>query len=88
MVPELRAQIDKRKAFEKELKILKSQVIPESVWEKEDEEQPVFKTTVRTGRQLRAQIALTKRYKKRECIGELREYVLEHNRIRCLLFMD
>lgn len=75
VVPELKAQIDKRKAFEKELKILKSQVIPESVWEKEDEKQPAFKTTVRTGRQLRAQIALTKRYKKRECISELREYV-------------
>ena len=75
VVPELKAQIDKRKAFEKELKLLKSQVIPESVWEKEDEEQPEFKTTVRTGRQLRAQIALTKRYKKRECISELREYV-------------
>ena len=75
VVPDLKAQIDKRKAFEKELKLLKSQVIPESVWEKEDEEQPAFKTTVRTGRQLRAQIALTKRYKKRECISELREYV-------------
>ena len=75
VVHELRAQIDKRKAFEKELKLLKSQVIPESVWEKEDEEQPAFNTTVRTGRQLRAQIALTKRYKKRECISELREYV-------------
>jgi len=75
VAPELKAQIDKRKAFEKELKILKSQVIPESVWEKEYEEQPAFKTTVRTGRQLRAQIALTKRYKKRECISELREYV-------------
>ncbi len=75
VVPELKAQIDKRKAFEKELKLLKSQVIPESVWEKEGEEQPEFKTTVRTGRQLRAQIALTKRYKKRECISELREYV-------------
>jgi len=75
VVPELKAQIDKRKTFEKELKLLKSQVIPESVWEREDEEQPAFKTTVRTGRQLRAQIALTKRYKKRECISELREYV-------------
>ena len=48
VVPELKAQIDKRKAFEKELKILKSQVIPERVWEKEGEEQPEFKTTVRT----------------------------------------
>ena len=75
VVPELRAQIDKRKTFEKELKILKSQVIPENVWEKEDEEQSEFRTTVRTGKQLRAQIALTKRYKKRECISELREYV-------------
>ena len=75
VVPKLREQIDKRKAFEKELKILKAQIIPESVWEKEDDEQSAFRTTVRTGRQLRAQIALTKRYKKRECISELREYV-------------
>ena len=39
-------------------------------------EQKNYRTTVRTGRQLEAQIALTKRYKKRECISALRDYVL------------
>ena len=75
VVSELKQQIDKRKSFEKELKILKSQVIPESVWEKEDERQFAFRTTIRFGKQLRAQIAITKKYKKRECISKLREYI-------------
>lgn len=74
-VPELRIQIEKRKAFEKELKKLKAQVIPEDIPAIEHEEQLKYKTTVRVGRQLRAQIALTTKYKKRECIRELREYV-------------
>lgn len=74
-VPELRLQIENRKALEKELKKLKAQVVLEDISEKEDEEQLKFKTTVRVGRQLRAQIALTKKYKKRECISQLREYV-------------
>lgn len=74
-VLELRPQIEKRKALEKELKKLKAQVVLEDILEKENEEQLKFKTTVRVGRQLKAQIALTKKYKKRECISELREYV-------------
>ena len=74
-VPELRIQIEKRKALEKELKKLKAQVIPEYIPKVGHDEQLKFKTTVRVGRQLRAQIALTKKYKKRECIRELREYV-------------
>lgn len=74
-VPELRAQIEKRKALEKQLKELKLLVVPEEESESEDEEQLTFKTTVRVGKQLKSQIALTKRYKKRECIKELREYI-------------
>ena len=74
-VSELKAQIEKRKALEKELKELKKLVVPEEEPEGEEKEQPVFKTTVRTGRQLKAQIALTKKYRKRECIGDLREYI-------------
>lgn len=74
-VPELKLQIEKRKLFEKELKDLKAQVMPEKFLAKEEEEELEFKTTVRTGRQLKSQIALTKRYKKRQCISELREYV-------------
>ena len=74
-VPELRAQIEKRKVLEKEWKKLKAQVVPEEKTEKEDEGKLAFKTTVRYGRQLKSQIALTKKYKKRECFGKLREYI-------------
>ena len=72
-VEELRTQIEKRKMYEKELKKLKALVISEE--EVENEESLKFKTIVRVGKQLKAQIDLTKKYKKRECIKELREYV-------------
>ena len=72
-VPNLSSQIEKRKDLEKELKELKLLVVPEK--ESENEEQLTFKTLVRVGRQLKSQIALTKKYKKRECIHELREYI-------------
>ena len=74
-VPELKAQIEKRKAVEKQLKELKLLVVPEEGLETEEEEQLAFKTTVRVGKQLKSQIALTKKYRKRECIKELREYI-------------
>ncbi|RDU24177.1 AAA family ATPase [Anaerosacchariphilus polymeriproducens] len=74
-VPELREQIEKRKSLEKELKELKAQVMPVESLEEEDEELQDYKTTVRTGKRLAAQIALTKKYKKRECIEELRSYI-------------
>ncbi len=74
-VPELSAQIEKRKALEKQLKELKRFVVPEEKLEQEKEEPLPFRTTVRVGKQLKSQIALTKRYKKRECIKELREYI-------------
>lgn len=48
-------------------------MIPEKATTKEEHLE--FKTTVRTGSRLRAQIAVTKKYKKRECIRELRDYV-------------
>jgi len=76
VVPVLKKEIDKRKDFEKKLKILKAQIIPEEMPKKEQTEQRNYRTTVRIGRQLEAQIALTKRYKKRECISALRDYVL------------
>ena len=72
-VPNLSSQIEKRKDLEKELKKLKLLVVP--VKESENEEQLTFKTLVRVGRQLKSQIALTKKYKKRECIHGLREYI-------------
>ncbi len=73
-VSELKNQIECRKTLEKELKELKKQIIPEKNSRKE--EQLEFKTIVRTGTRLHAQIAVTKKYKKRECICELREYIV------------
>lgn len=74
-VPELKAQIEKRKTLEKQLKELKRLVIPEKELKDASEKQLEFKTTVRIGKMLKSQIALTKKYKKRECIKELREYI-------------
>ena len=71
-VKDLKAGIDKRKKLEKELKELK-RLIPK------DESAAIrdqsFKTKVRIGKELEAQIALTRKYKKRECISTLRDYV-------------
>ena len=69
---ELKAGIEKRKKLEKELKELKAAVIEDAM--------PVLKvhglkTMVRTGKMLEAQIAPVRKYKKRECISQLREYV-------------
>ena len=72
-VAELKDRIDRRKKLEKDLKELKKQIIPEKATTKEEHLE--FKTTVRTGSRLRAQIAVTKKYKKRECIRELRDYI-------------
>ncbi len=74
-VPEFEAQIEKRKALEKQLKELKLLVVPEEEPEAEEGEPLSFKTMVRVGKQLKSQIALTKKYRKRECIKELREYI-------------
>jgi len=74
-VPELKEQIEKRKALEKKLKELKRFVVPEKGNENWDEEKTAFKTTVRVGKRLEAQIDLTRKYKKRKCINALREYI-------------
>lgn len=80
-VPKLKAQIDKRKCLEKEVKNLKKLVIEE----KEDKIQLKFKTFVRTGKALKNQIAITKKYKKRECICVLRDYIFGEQRDKVLL---
>ena len=84
-VPDLSVQIEKRKALEKELKKLKVLVVPEEEPECEEEEQPAFKTIIRVGKQLKSQIALTKKYRKRECIGELREYIFGNQQDRVFI---
>lgn len=73
-VPELKVQIERRRSLEKQLKELKQFIVPEEELEAE-EEQLAFKTMVRVGNQLKSQIALTKKYRKRECIKELRDYI-------------
>lgn len=74
-IAELTSQIEKRKELEKQLKALKNCVVPAKDSESASAKTLSFKTMVRTGRELKAQIEPTKKYKKRECIQELREYV-------------
>lgn len=73
-VPELTSQIEKRKDLEQELKNLKTLIVPEKEPAAE-ESQLAFKTTVRVGKWLKSQISITRKYKKRECIKELRDYI-------------
>lgn len=75
-VPDLKEKIEKRKALEKKLKELK-RVLPreEKGADRIAETELKFKTKVRTGRQLESQIAITRKYKKRECIRVLRDYI-------------
>ncbi|MBR1651681.1 MAG: AAA family ATPase [Lachnospiraceae bacterium] len=80
--PDLKEKIEKRKVFEKELKELKL-LVPRS--EKPNNDNINFKTIVRTGGALEAQIALTRKYKKRECISLIRDYVFGPSRDKVLI---
>lgn len=71
-LPVLREKIEKRKVLERELKALRLSVPKNQIIEMKE---PGFKTKVRIGRQLESQIALTRKYRKRECISLLRDYV-------------
>ena len=75
-VPDLSCKIEKRKELEKKLKELK-RMLPkeEQNADRIGAEELSFKTKVRTGKQLESQIAITRKYKKRECISILREYI-------------
>lgn len=74
-LPELKEKIECRKKLEKKLKDLKKQIITKNNTKILNKESLNFKTMVRTGKLLEAQIALTRKYKKRECIELLRNYV-------------
>ncbi len=74
-VAELSSGIEKRKALEKELKKLKANAALKSDEQNDNEKALDFRTTVRVGKMLMAQIAITRRYKKRECIKVLRSYI-------------
>ncbi len=78
----LKEEIEKRKALEKELKDLKL-LAPKSM--KQPTDSLNFKTMVRIGNNLESQIALTRKYKKRECISTLRDYVFGPSQDRVLI---
>lgn len=71
-VDELRAQIEKRKALEKELKELKRQ-LPKTTKPKKAE--LPFTTYVRVGEQLDSMAATVAKYKKRDCYSTIHDYV-------------
>ena len=85
-VPDLKEKIEKRKAREKKLRELK-RMLPkdEKGADRIAEKEPEYKTNVRTGRQLESQIAITRRYKKRECIRVLRDYIFGPAQDRVLI---
>lgn len=71
-VEELRSQIEKRKALEKELKELKRQ-LPKSTKPKKAE--LPFSTYVRVGEQLDSMAATVAKYKKRDCYSTIHDFV-------------
>ncbi len=78
-VEELRRQIDRRKELEKTLREYSREVTgvtaEQASVSSAEEKKSAFNTIVRTGKQLELQIRITKKYKKRACISDLREYV-------------
>ena len=77
-VEELRSQIDRRKSLEKRLKEYSRVLLSNTKHEvaiKSGENKPRFHTMVRTGKQLESQLQIIRKYKKRACISELREYI-------------
>ena len=72
---ELKSQIEKRKDLENKLKDLKKQVVIKSNMNKKNIN---FKTIVCFGDLLKSQVSFTEKYKKRECIKKLREYIFSN----------
>lgn len=70
-VDAFRAQIDRRKALEQEVKQLKKQ-LPRA---KKPSVSPVFATHIRAGAELRAFSANVRKYRKRECFAQLHAFV-------------
>ncbi len=70
-VDAFRAQIDRRKALEQELKQLKRQLL----LAKKPPEPPAFATYIRAGAELRAFSANVRKYRKRECFAQLHDFI-------------
>lgn len=78
----LKENIDKRRNLEKRLKELKK-LVPKK--KRSASLGDGFKTQVRIGDQLEAQISLTRKYKRRECISLLRDYVFGPSQDKVLI---
>ena len=74
-MPILCAETNKRKELEKELKMIKMQTEPQRDIARARKNNYTYKTTVRMGKELKSQISLVSKYKKRKCYQELREYI-------------
>ena len=73
-VEELRAQIEKRKELEAELKKLK-RLVPSPERTRKEKATHQFSTYVRIGSQLKSLAAPVKKYKRRECYSVLHDFV-------------
>ena len=73
-VEELRAQIEKRKELETELKKLK-RLVPSPERTREEKATHQFSTYVRIGSQLKSLAAPVQKYKRRECYSVLHDFV-------------
>ena len=71
-VDSFRKQIERRKALEKELKVLQKQLPKKSV---SAVSAHTFATNIRTGEALRTFSASVRKYRKRECFRQLHDYI-------------
>lgn len=71
-VDSFRKQIERRKALEKELKVLQKQLPKKSV---SADSEHTFATNIRTGEALRTFSASVRKYRKRECFRQLHDYI-------------
>ena len=74
-VPDLRAQIEKRKTFEARLKELRKALPVKAGPQKSASSNHSFKTYIRIGEDLDRMIAPVKKFRHRECYRELRDFV-------------
>ena len=85
-VDELKAQIEKRRHLQKELKELKSTYAArDPLGKAERVNGHAFKTTVRTGKLLEALIDPVRKYRKRECIKAIRDYIFGESHDKVLI---
>lgn len=85
-IEEFRAQIEKRKALEAELKELKN-LVPISGTRKNKQRAHEFSTYVRIGEQLKNLASPVKKYKRRECYSVLHDFVFGEQQDKvCILY--